>query len=145
MSILCCLLTLSSEGNFTAINSFQSYEGICWESDWFTMYFGVFLKECKSTLCSLNRTLHWLTRKMYKNGIYWLSLPNKCVHLTIPHSCEKQTYSNHVTHCFLCGITLCITSHCSSAQRECLTCPQFCNWEAMERWNILGFATLIFH
>lgn len=71
MAIFRCLLPLSSEGNFTAINSFQSYVGICWKSDWFAIYFWIFLREHRRYSLLCKRTLHWLNRKMYKSGIYW--------------------------------------------------------------------------
>lgn len=64
--IFCCLLALSLEGNFTAINSFQSYAGICWESDWFAMHFWVVLKEHKRYSLLCKRTLPWLNRKRTK-------------------------------------------------------------------------------
>lgn len=111
IAIFCCLLALSSEGNFTAINSFQSYPGICWESDWFAMYFWVVLKEHKRYSLLCKRTLPWLSRKTYKNYIYWyLWQTDLCIwqfriavrEANVLKPCE----SNHMNHSFLFGRVL---------------------------------------
>lgn len=106
MAIFCSLLPQSSEGNFTAINSFQSYVGVRWESDSFAIYFWIFLKEHKRYSLLCKRTLCWLNRKTYKNGVYcYLWQTDLCI-CQLLIAVREANVLNHVNRSFLFGRVL---------------------------------------